>query len=68
MKNPYWENIEQIAASQREKGIRNYGQGLEDNTDLTLEETITYVQEELIDALMYFEHLKVKLKEGKNNE
>lgn len=65
MENPYWKNIEQIAADQRQKGIKSYGQGLEDNKTLTTEDTIRYLQEELIDALMYCEHLKAKLKEGK---
>lgn len=68
MKNPYWENIEQIAAEQRQKGMKNYGQGLEDNKVLTIEDTIRYLQEELIDALMYCEHLKAKLKEGEHGE
>ncbi len=66
--NPYWENIEAIAEKQRNKGVKTYGQGLEDNTELTTEEVITYVQEELIDALMYFEHLKMKLKGENHNE
>lgn len=48
MKNPYWENIEQIAAEQRQKGMKHYGQGLEDNKVLTTEDTIRYLQEELI--------------------
>lgn len=64
MGNPYWENIEKIADEQRQKGMKNYGQGLEDNKVLTTEDTIRYLQEELIDALMYCEHLKAKLKEG----
>ena len=29
--NPYWANIEAIAARQRQKGIDTYGQGLEAN-------------------------------------
>lgn len=63
--NPYWDNIQDIADKQRAKGIKTYGQGLEDNTELDIEETLTYLQEELIDALMYIEHVKAKLKEAK---
>lgn len=61
MENPYWENIQKIAEKQRNKGIKCYGQGLEDNQSLNTEETITYLQEELIDGLMYCEHVKSKL-------
>lgn len=60
--NPYWENIEKIADAQRAKGINTYRQGLEDNTELDIEATLTYLQEELIDALMYVEHVKAKLR------
>lgn len=48
--------------------MKNYGQGLEDNKVLTTEDTIRYLQEELIDSLMYCEHLKAKLKEGEHGE
>lgn len=61
--NPYWDNIQAIAETQRAKGINTYGQGLEANKELNIEETLTYLQEELIDALMYVEHVKAKLKE-----
>lgn len=60
--NPYWDNIQDIADKQRAKGIKTYGQGLEDNTELDIEETLTYLQEELIDALMYVEHVKAQLR------
>ena len=63
--NPYWANIQKIADKQRNKGIKKYGYGLEDNPILDDEATITYLQEELIDALMYCEHLKAKLREKK---
>ena len=65
--NPYWDNIQAIADAQRAKGIRTYGQGQEDNTELDIEATLTYLQEELIDALMYVEHVKAKLKEANND-
>ena len=58
--NPYWQNIQDIADRQRQKGIDTYGQGLEENpADMVTR--LTYLEEELIDALMYIEWLKVKL-------
>ena len=30
-KNPYWDNICAIAERQREKGVKTYGSGIEDN-------------------------------------
>ena len=55
--NPYWENICAIADNQRKKGIETYGQGLEDNTWDILKR-IQYLEEELVDALMYLEWCK----------
>lgn len=63
MSNPYWENIQAIADKQRKKGIETYGQGLEQNL-LDVEKRIQYLQEELIDALMYCEWIKEGLKNG----
>lgn len=55
--NPYWQNIQAIAARQRQKGIDTYGQGLEENqADIMIR--MTYLEEELIDALMYIEWAK----------
>ena len=55
--NPYWANIEAIAARQRQKGIDTYGQGLEANpADIMIR--LTYLEEELVDALMYIEWAK----------
>lgn len=61
MSNPYWENIEAIANKQRQKGIETYGQGIESNL-LDVEKRIQYIEEELIDALMYLEWLKDGMK------
>lgn len=58
--NPYWNNICRIADRQREKGVKTYGQGLED-CSLSDVETLEYLEEELVDALMYIEHIKSKL-------
>ena len=58
--NPYWQNIQDIAARQRQKGIDTYSQGLEENpADMVTR--LTYLEEELIDALMYCEWIKEKL-------
>ena len=62
-KNPYWENITSISNRQRAKGIKTYGYGLEDNPTEVLTR-IEYIEEELIDALMYLEWLK----EGLNGQ
>ena len=58
--NPYWANIEAIAARQRQKGIDTYGQGLEAN-QADIMTRLTYLEEELVDALMYCEWIKEKL-------
>lgn len=55
--NPYWERICRLSERQREKGMKTYGQGLESNP-MVIEERLTYLQEELVDALMYIEHVK----------
>ena len=58
--NPYWQNIQDIADRQRQKGIDTYGQGLEEN-QADMVTRLTYLEEELIDALMYCEWIKEKL-------
>lgn len=64
--NPYWERITAIANRQREKGISEYGQGIEcDNADIMTR--LDRIEEELIDALMYLEHLRDGIKEVKND-
>jgi NTP pyrophosphatase (non-canonical NTP hydrolase) len=54
----YWINICKMQQKQTDKGINKYGQILEENIKMTKDERITYLQEEMIDALMYCEHLK----------
>lgn len=55
--NPYWERITATAERQRQKGIAEYGQGLECNpADIVTR--LNYLEEELIDALMYIEWAK----------
>lgn len=58
--NPYWNRICTIANQQREKGIKTYGKGLEDN-HMSVITCMRYLEEELIDALMYIEHIKETL-------
>lgn len=54
----YWSNICKIQQKQTQKGIEKYGQVLEENLELSWEQRLTYLQEELIDGLMYLEHAK----------
>lgn len=65
MHNPYWDNITEIANKQRAKGMRDYGQGIEDNHEQVLKR-IEYIEEELVDALMYLEWLKDGMTNGKD--
>jgi len=62
--NPYWERICELSDKQREKGLKTYGQGLEMNP-LTIMERLTYLEEELIDGLMYIEHIKAWIEDTK---
>lgn len=62
----YWENVNKIQEKQRKKGIKKYGMILEENNALTIKERIQHIQEELIDALMYCEHLKEIIGKGDN--
>ena len=57
----YRQNIIDKIDKQIEKGVNKYGQKLEDN-NLTRDEKLTHLQEELIDALFYIEHLREKNK------
>ena len=59
----YWKNITEIKNKQTEKGLKEYGQTLEENKSIPTIERITMVEEEMVDALMYLEHLKAVLSE-----
>lgn len=59
--NPYWENITAIANKQRAKGLKTYGCGIEDN-DMSIIDRLEYLEEELVDGLMYIEWIKDKLR------
>ena len=60
--NPYWKRVCGLSERQRAKGMETYGKGLEDNP-LSAVERLTYLEEELIDSLMYIEHIKAGMEE-----
>lgn len=64
--NSYWERISAISERQRAKGIETYGQGLESNPAAIMTR-LTYLEEELIDGLMYIEWIKDKIKGSEAN-
>lgn len=57
MKPVYQQRIEERIAAQVAKGREKYGVTLEDNGTLTEAQRIEHLEEELIDGLMYCEHL-----------
>lgn len=62
--NQYWMNICRMNARQEAKGMDKYGEPLEQNTTLTTTQRIEHLQEEMIDALKYCEHLKQVAEDG----
>lgn len=64
----YWSRISDIYTNQRTKGVVTYGQTLEDFKVPEAIDRLIYIEEELVDALMYIEWLKDKLEEVKKNE
>lgn len=54
----YWANINALNNRQTEKGLKKYGEVLEDNTTLSRIQRIEHAEEEAIDLLKYLEHLK----------
>ena len=65
--NPYWKRICALSDKQRAKGMETYGQGLEMNP-MSISERLTYLEEELIDALMYCEHIRAWIDEMKGEK
>ena len=59
----YRKNIAEKIDKQIQKGIDKYGTTLEENNWFKAVDRIIYLQEELIDALVYSEHIIAKLKE-----
>lgn len=57
----YWDRITAIYNHQREKGLKKYGLPLEDNP-ASIDTRIRYIEEELVDALMYCEWVRDKLR------
>ena len=57
----YWNNICELQKKQTEKGIKKYGFTLEESDNMPLLKTLTYLEEELVDALFYIEHIKALL-------
>lgn len=57
----YWQKVCEINERQERKGVEKYGQTLEENVTLSNEQRIEHLEEELIDALKYCEHLKVSM-------
>lgn len=60
-KSRYWKNVCEIQEKQTQKGLSKYGQVLEENTSMDMMKRLIYLQEELVDALMYIEHLKTHI-------
>lgn len=60
----YWDRITAIYNRQREKGLKKYGIPLEDNP-ASIDTRLRYIEEELVDALMYCEWVRDKLKRKK---
>ena len=60
----YVKNIIDLLEKQRGKGIAKYGQILEDNTSLSRAQRVEHIEEELIDALMYAEHIKAAVEDS----
>ena len=60
----YWDNVCELNAKQEQKGMEKYGQRLEDNATLSNDQRIEHLEEELIDALKYCEHLKTTFRDS----
>lgn len=60
----YVKNIIDLLEKQRQKGIAKYGQIIEDNTSLSRAQRVEHIEEELIDALMYAEHIKAAVEDS----
>lgn len=59
----YRKNIIEKLDKQVQKGIDKYGTTLEQNKWFSTLDRLTYLQEELIDGLVYIEHIMAKLEE-----
>lgn len=59
----YRNYIEHLINKQINKGIRKYGKPLDQQKDMKLLERFNHLEEELVDALVYIQHVKTYLKE-----
>lgn len=59
----YDKHILDLLDQQREKGLAKYGETLEENTTLSREQRVDHLEEELVDALRYCEHLKMTFRD-----
>lgn len=60
MDNRYWDRINAIYHRQKAKGLKKYGMPLEANP-AAIQIRLTYLEEELVDGLMYIEWIKDKI-------
>lgn len=60
----YDKHILDLLDQQREKGLAKYGETLEENTTLSREQRVDHLEEELVDALRYCEHLKMTFRDS----
>jgi hypothetical protein len=61
------EKVIGLFRSRSKRGIEKYGTTLEDG-DLTLEEWLQHLQEEVMDAALYIEKIKSIINEEKNKQ
>jgi len=61
------EKVIGLFRSRSKRGIEKYGTTLEDS-DLTLEEWLQHLQEEVMDAALYIEKIKSIINEEKNKQ
>lgn len=64
MDNRYWDRINAIYHRQKAKGLKKYGMPLEANP-AAIQIRLTYLEEELVDGLMYIEWIKDNIREAK---
>ena len=64
MDNRYWDRINAIYHRQEAKGLKKYGMPLEANP-AAIQTRLTYLEEELVDGLMYIEWIKDNIREAK---
>lgn len=60
----YTKNIINLLARQHAKGLVKYGETLEENTTLSRAQRVDHIEEELIDALVYAEHIKAAIEDN----